>query len=149
MTTTQEFTVYDTQRAVAHFGARITFETDAADVFAAFQAGRVGFTLVDVRGPDAWDAGHLPGAIHLPLGKLRLRADEVIPHDRPVVVYCWGPGCNGATKGALELARQGYEVREMLGGFEYWAREGNPYVNAVGEVRHDPDPLVAPPHQHS
>ena len=46
--------------------------------------------------------------------------------DAPLVVYCWGPGCNGATKLAHELAALGRPVKEMIGGFEYWAREGHP-----------------------
>ena len=41
-----------------------------------------------------------------------------------MVVYCWGPGCNGATRAALQFSRLGYAVKEMIGGFEYWAREG-------------------------
>ena len=44
----------------------------------------------------------------------------------PVVTYCWGPGCNGATKAALALSQLGYRVREMIGGIEYWIREGHP-----------------------
>ena len=43
-----------------------------------------------------------------------------------VVAYCWGPACNGACKAALRLAQLGRPVKEMLGGFEYWAREGHP-----------------------
>ena len=42
----------------------------------------------------------------------------------PLVVYCWGPGCNGATKAAARLTDEGRAVKEMLGGFEYWVREG-------------------------
>ena len=45
-----------------------------------------------------------------------------------LVTYCWGPGCNGATKAALELARLGRPVREMIGGYEYWQREGHPVI---------------------
>ncbi|GAA1856385.1 rhodanese-like domain-containing protein [Myceligenerans crystallogenes] len=146
MTISQESVVYDTAAAVAHFERRIAFETDVSDVYVALKAGPAPFTLVDVRSPEAWDAGHLPGAIHLPGGKVRLRAEQTIPRDKPVVVYCWGPGCNGATKAALELARQGYEVKEMIGGFEYWAREGFAYESAAGDVQPVPDPLtVVPP----
>jgi rhodanese-related sulfurtransferase len=62
----------------------------------------------------------------------------------PVVTYCWGPGCNGATRAALALARLGYEVREMLGGIEYWIREGFP-VEVDGDlVSSVPDPLTTP-----
>jgi rhodanese-related sulfurtransferase len=64
--------------------------------------------------------------------------------DTPVVVYCWGPGCNGATKAALAFAEAGYAVREMLGGFEYWAREGLPVENDEGPILRAPDPLTAP-----
>ena len=60
------------------------------------------------------------------------------------VVYCWGPGCNGATRSALALAKLGYSVKEMIGGFEYWAREGLPMDSEEGDVTRVPDPLVAP-----
>jgi rhodanese-related sulfurtransferase len=138
MTTSQ-----DTSAAVAHFAARLAFETDVADVHADLAAGRP-FTVVDVRSQESWDQGHVPGAVHLPSGKVRLRAEQTIDRDRPVVTYCWGPGCNAATKAALELAKLGYEVKEMIGGFEYWVREGFAYDTADGPVQPDPDPLAAP-----
>ncbi|MBL0887284.1 rhodanese-like domain-containing protein [Myceligenerans indicum] len=145
-TTTPDTTTPDTTAAVAHFASRLAFETDVADVHAALTGDRAHFTLVDVRSPEAWDAGRVPGAVHLPGGKVRLRAARTIPRDRPVVVYCWGPGCNGATKAAHELAKQGYDVKEMLGGFEYWVREGFGYDTATGRIQPAPDPLAAPPH---
>lgn len=40
------------------------------------------------------------------------------------MIYCWGPACNGASKAAAQLAAQGYLVKEMLGGIEYWRKEG-------------------------
>jgi hypothetical protein len=58
------------------------------------------------------------------------------------VTYCWGPGCNGAIKAALEFARLGYEVREMLGGYEYWVREGFAVQTRTGRVRRPVDPLT-------
>jgi len=137
----------DTSAAVAHFAARLAFETDVADVHAALvgvDPAEAPFTLVDVRSQEAWDQGHVPGAVHLPSGKVRLRAERTIDPGRPVVTYCWGPGCNAATKAALELARLGYEVKEMIGGFEYWVREGFAYETADGPVQPAPDPLTAP-----
>jgi rhodanese-related sulfurtransferase len=61
-----------------------------------------------------------------------------------VVTYCWGPGCNGATRAALEFAKLGYPVKEMIGGFEYWVREGAPVETADGIERRLSDPLTAP-----
>ena len=61
-----------------------------------------------------------------------------------MVTYCWGPGCNGATRAALTLAGLGFRVREMLGGFEYWAREGLPVESDDGVSRGTVDLLTAP-----
>ena len=72
------------------------------------------------------------------------RAPKEIPSDMPVVVYCWGPGCNGAHRGALNFALLGYQVKEMIGGFEYWAREGYPVLNDAGPVLREKDPLTVP-----
>jgi rhodanese-related sulfurtransferase len=69
----------------------------------------------------------------------RVRRDETVQ----VVTYCWGPGCNGATRAALEFARLGYRVKEMIGGFEYWVREGLPVRTAGGLVRSPVDELTA------
>ena len=142
MTTSQ-----DTSAAVAHFTERLTFETDVADVHADLAAG-VPFTLVDARSQESWDQGHIPGAVLLPGGKVRLRAEQTIDRDLPVVTYCWGPGCNAATKAALEFAKLGYQVKEMLGGFEYWVREGFAYETSTGRVQPDPDPLSSPVRAH-
>ena len=61
-----------------------------------------------------------------------------------MVTYCWGPGCNGATRAALAFAQAGYPVREMIGGIEYWVREGFPLRTAAGDVSREADPLTAP-----
>jgi 3-mercaptopyruvate sulfurtransferase SseA len=62
----------------------------------------------------------------------------------PVVVYCWGPGCNGSTRAALELALLGYRVKEMIGGYEYWVREGYPTEDDRGRNVRTTDELTAP-----
>ncbi|MFE5737948.1 rhodanese-like domain-containing protein [Streptomyces celluloflavus] len=59
-------------------------------------------------------------------------------------MYCWGPGCDGATRAALALARLGYRVKEMLGGIEYWIREGYEVTTRQGPWRLPADPLTAP-----
>ena len=82
--------------------------------------------------------------MHLPHAEIPERATDLIPLDVPVVVYCWGPGCNGATRGALQFARLGYAVKEMIGGFEYWAREGLEIVDESGPITRAVDILTAP-----
>ena len=130
--------------AAAHFSRRLAVETDVSDVHAALEGGNPGFVLLDSRSTRAWEQGRVPGAVHLPRAEVPARALAELDRSVPVVTYCWGPGCNGATRAALELAGLGFRVREMLGGFEYWAREGLPVETAAGVQRAAPDPLTAP-----
>jgi len=131
--------------AAAWFAARLAVQTDVADVAAALDLPDHGFVLVDSRGSAAWRAGHVPGAVHLPTAEIPARAPTELDPAVPVVTYCWGPGCDGATRAALALARLGYRVKEMVGGFEYWVREGLPVRTASGVSRGTADPLTSPP----
>jgi len=126
--------------AISHFSSRLAHETDPSDVYAAQNAGDV-LVLVDVRSVEAWDQGHIVGAKHVPYRDIPARIAEFDP-GVPVVVYCWSPGCNAGTKGALAFAQLGFEVREMIGGYEYWVREGQPAENARGPLPRQFDPLT-------
>ncbi|MEU0053167.1 rhodanese-like domain-containing protein [Streptomyces sp. NPDC006309] len=131
--------------AAAHLRASLARYADVADVAEALAAGGdPGFVVVDSRSTESWDQGHIPGAVHLPTALVPERAGQLLDRSVPVVTYCWGPGCNGATRAALALAELGYRVKEMLGGFEYWAREGLAYETRRGPARRDADPLTAP-----
>lgn len=125
--------------AHAHFAGRLAVETDADDVAAAIAAGRRDFVLVDARSPAAYAAAHLPGAISLPHALIGEDTLADLPAGL-LVVYCWSPGCNAATKAAAALTALSRQVKEMLGGFEYWVREGHPLEgDATGGERCAPD----------
>jgi rhodanese-related sulfurtransferase len=128
---------------IAHFASKLKFETDSSDVHADHENG-VRFVLVDSRGDAAWHQDRIVGALHMPTADIATRAPAEIPLDMPVVTYCWGPGCNGSTRSALEFAQLGYQVTEMIGGFEYWAREGYPTENDGGATTRPKDALTAP-----
>ncbi|MGW7077862.1 rhodanese-like domain-containing protein [Streptomyces sp. NPDC054866] len=131
--------------AAAYFGASLAFHADVSDVAAALAAdGDPGFVVIDSRSTASWDQGHVPGAIHLPTALIPEQADQLLDKSVPVVTYCWGPACNGATRAALALAQLGFQVKEMLGGFEYWAREGFEFETWEGSERRTPDALTAP-----
>ncbi len=140
--------VADRDAAIAHFRGRLGFEADVSDVAAALAGADsvadsdAGFVLVDTRSDASWSQGHVPGAVHLPGRRIAAEAASRIPAGTPIVVYCWGPGCNGATRAALEFALLGHPVKEMLGGFEYWVREGFAYDTADGPAQLAADPLT-------
>ncbi len=140
-------------QAAAHFAARLSFETDCSDVHAALESGEPGFVLIDTRNQESWEQGHVRGAIHMPKPDMPARIPAEFPEGTQFVVYCWGPGCNGATRAGLLISELGYAVKEMLGGFEYWAREGLPVdresrdeVSGIAltvDTTRIPDPLTA------
>jgi len=138
--------------AAAHFAARLAFETDPSDVHAAMETGEPGFVLIDTRSQESWDQGHARGAVHVTKPEMPNRI-PTYPAGTQFVVYCWGPGCNGATREGLIIAELGYDVKEMIGGFEYWGREGLPVdaetIDAAGQpvtvdLTRAVDPLTSP-----
>ncbi|MGB3374312.1 MAG: rhodanese-like domain-containing protein [Microbacterium sp.] len=126
------------------FAAKLEYETDASDLYAAQKAGDA-ITVIDVRSDEAWAQGRVPGAVHMHYREIAARAPQEITEGSEVVVYCWSPGCNAGAKGALEFAKLGYTVRELIGGFEYWVREGYPVEDHDGVHRRPVDPLTGVP----
>jgi rhodanese-related sulfurtransferase len=110
--------------AAAHFEASFAFEADCWDVHDAMSGGDPGFVLLDVRSPELYAAGHVPGAVNLPHRRIVERNLEDYPAQTLFVVYCAGPHCNGADRGAVRLARLGRPVKKMIGGVEGWRDEG-------------------------
>jgi rhodanese-related sulfurtransferase len=96
-----------------------------------------GAQLVDVRAPHEWEAGHIRGAVHLPLDELAERAGELDP-ERPVILYC-----RGGTRSSMAteaLAESGYDAAKLSEGVVGWEEEGLPldpddgYVAESGEA---------------
>ena len=112
------------ETALHHFSGMLTFETDCWDVHESLKASNADFILVDVRGPDSFAEGHVPGAINIPHGKMIGSRMAKFPQDKVFVVYCAGPHCNGANKAAVRLAGLGLPVKMMIGGITGWIDEG-------------------------
>jgi len=94
------------QAALEHFEKLLSLETDCWDVHATRPALR-DFVLLDVRSPESFAAGHVPGAVNLPHARIDEQALAAWPPDTLFVVYCNGPHCNGADRAAARLARLG------------------------------------------
>lgn len=109
---------------VAHFSRLLSLETDCWDVHAALTNDTADFVLLDVRGPQAYASGHVPGAVNLPHARVTERNLACYPQDTLFVVYCDGPHCNGADRAALNLAKLGRRVKKMIGGVLGWKDEG-------------------------
>jgi len=86
-------------------------------------------TVLDVRPEDEFALGHLPGAINIPLSKLKHRLGE-LPADREVIAYCRGPYCVLSFEAVAALRARGYLVRRLEDGYPEWKAAGLP-VEAV------------------
>lgn len=114
----------DSSAAIAHFEARLGFETDCWDVNHSIKNDVANFVLLDVRSPEMYANGHVPTAVNLPT--LQIKADSLpaLADGGLYVVYCAGPHCNGANKAAVRIAKLGLPVKEMIGGAIGWVDEG-------------------------
>jgi len=116
--------------AQRHFAGRLAFETDVSDLMADLGKGNPDLLVIDTRSPQSFELCHIPGALNLP--RINAASTAGLPRDKVYVVYCWGPGCNGSTKGALRLAQLGFKVKELYGGLEYWRKEGGALEGQLG-----------------
>ncbi len=124
MSRVTELPAADPAGARAHFESLLAFETDCWDVHASLGGDAQDFVLLDVRDPQSFEAGHVPGAINLPHGKSHECTLAAYPSDTLFVGYCNGLHCNGADRAAARLARLGRRVKKMIGGIEGWNDEG-------------------------
>ncbi|KMO44972.1 hypothetical protein VQ03_00350 [Methylobacterium tarhaniae] len=125
-----------TSDAERFFRSNLSYETDCSDVWETLRSERDSFVLLDVRGQNSYLTAHVPGAVSLPHWDISPEALDRFPTDAVFVVYCAGPHCNGADKGAVKLAAMGRTVKKMIGGMTGWAAEG--FATADGPEPREP-----------
>jgi len=108
-------------QARGHATARVG-QIDAEGVAQRLAAGTV--HVIDVRSTAEWQAGHIPGAHHIPLGELAGKA-STLPRERPVIVHCQG-GARSAIAASLLQAEGLPDVLNLAGGFNEWRAAGLP-----------------------
>jgi rhodanese-related sulfurtransferase len=99
--------------------------TDAADVAEDLAAGAP-IQVIDARRAEAYAKAHIPGAISFPHRTMDAESVKRLPRDVLIVTYCDGIGCNASTKAAYKLAGFGFSVKELIGGLDFWIRDGLP-----------------------
>lgn len=117
----------------AYVSARDDLEPlPAAELLERAKLGLV--TVLDVRPPEEFDAGHVPGALNVPVDKLagRLRG---LPKGREVIAYCRGPYCLLSVDAVALLRDKGYQARRLEDGFPEWAAAGLPVEVGEGQSR--------------
>ena len=116
---------------ISHYASKLAYEIDAADLYAAQQEGQH-LVVIDARNAQAYAAEHIPGALSLPHRSMDATSTAGLDRAALYISYCDGIGCNASTKGALKLAQLGFTVKELIGGLDWWKRDGYRTVPGSG-----------------
>ncbi|MBI3126745.1 MAG: rhodanese-like domain-containing protein [Candidatus Tectomicrobia bacterium] len=108
-----------------HYAEKLAYEIDSWDLREALEAGG-NVVVVDARSPEAHARERIPGAISIPHRRMAPETVAGIDRHALVVTYCDGIGCNASTKGALNMLKLGFRVKELIGGLDWWRRDGHP-----------------------
>jgi len=103
-----------------YFTLKLACETDCSDVYADIKAKNQNYVLLDVRSKEAFEKSHAITAVSMPHSAINPQSFAQYPQNTLFVVYCWGPGCNGASKAGEKISALGFTVKEMIGGIHYW-----------------------------
>ena len=107
-----------------HYSDKLAYEIDSWDLKVALEAGEI-ITVIDARSAEAFAKEHIPGAVNIPHRTMSPETTRHIKKDALIVTYCDGIGCNASTKGALNMLKLGFRVKELIGGLDWWKRDGH------------------------
>ena len=108
---------------IKHYENKLAFEMDPSDLFDALNAGEK-LVVIDARKPFGFEVEHIPGAINLPHRQMSAESTSQLDKNVLYVTYCDGIGCNASTRAALNMAKLGFKVKELMGGIEWWKFDG-------------------------
>jgi ArsR family transcriptional regulator len=127
-----EVNLAEVERVVrGYFDERDSFEAvSRKELLKRSRAGAV--TILDVRPPDEFALGHLPGAVNIPLRALEARLSE-LKRSTEIVAYCRGPYCVLSYEAVAALRKRGFKARRLEDGFPEWRAAGLPFATGSAE----------------
>ena len=108
---------------------KLQFEVDSWDLNDAIRMGE-NVVVIDARSVESYTNEHIPGAINIPHRTMNPENTAHLDKSKFFVSYCDGIGCNASTKGALNMVKLGFQVKELIGGLAWWKRDGYPTEGA-------------------
>lgn len=106
-----------------YYQAKLNYEMDPSDLFEALENSEE-IVVIDARKPFAFNEEHIPGALNIPHREMNTETLAGLDKSKLYVSYCDGIGCNASTKGALNMLNLGFNVKELIGGIEWWKLDG-------------------------
>jgi len=108
---------------IKHYENKLAFEMDPSDLYEALKNGE-NIIVIDARKSFGYEAEHIPNAINIPHREMNSTSTNHLDRTALYVTYCDGIGCNASTKGALNMTKLGFKVKELIGGIEWWKKDG-------------------------
>jgi len=108
---------------IKHYQERLSYQWDSADLAEELEKNPK-IVVLDTRKVFAFKEEHIPGATSFPHRNMDKKNTTSLDKEMLYICYCDGIGCNGSTKGALKMAKLGFNVRELIGGLDWWKRDG-------------------------
>jgi rhodanese-related sulfurtransferase len=108
---------------IAYYQSKLAFEIDSWDLLKGMENGE-DLVPLDARQQSGFENEHIPGAINIPHRNMNEATTAHLDRSKTYVCYCDGIGCNASTKGALNMTRLGFKVKELTGGIEWWKFDG-------------------------
>jgi rhodanese-related sulfurtransferase len=107
----------------SYYKNKLNYEIDSSDLYQSLEEGGK-IIVIDARSTDAYEKEHIPGAINIPHRTMSAESTSQLDKEALYICYCDGIGCNASTKGALNLLKLGFKVKELVGGLEWWRIDG-------------------------
>ncbi|MGD8105364.1 rhodanese-like domain-containing protein [Pantoea sp. FN0302] len=118
----------EAEASAAWLAHKLAYYADAWDVAEDLANGVTEIVVIDARSAQAWQAGHICGAVNFPHRDMTPESLARLDRSKVYITYCDGIGCNGSTKAAWKLASAGLRVKELIGGLDFWRRDQHPVV---------------------
>jgi len=111
------------KKQIKFYQNKLDFEIDPSDLFQALENGN-SLVPLDTRQRLGFEKEHIPGAINIPHREMDENSTKHLDKIKTYICYCDGTGCNASTKGALNMTKLGFKVKELIGGIEWWKFDG-------------------------
>ena len=115
---------YTKQGAIEYYHHEVTYQSNPYQLNQFIQNQDDSIVILDLRNAQAFAKGHVPGAINFPPEKWS-ELNE-LPRDKTLIVYCYDITCFLAKNAAIRFLKEGFEVKEMFGGWQTWVDQGYP-----------------------
>ena len=125
-----EYGVPEPAETASVMADKLRFHTDSWDLSVDLKSGQPDLVVIDTRSRQAYADGYIPGAVSLPHREMTDEAAGRLDRRKVYVVYCDGIGSNASTKGAYKLSLLGFRAKELLGGLDWWRRDGHPVATS-------------------